>query len=54
MDGRVMGENLSRVGRDENWLDKQLRAQGHRDAREILLAVYRPEEDRLTLYKNED
>ena len=23
MDGRVMGENLSRVGRDENWLEKQ-------------------------------
>ena len=24
MDGRVMGENLSRMGLDENWLDAQL------------------------------
>ena len=53
MDGRVMGENLSRMGRDANWLEKQLKLQGHRDAKEIFLGVYRPEEDKLTLYKNE-
>ena len=54
MDGRVMGENLSRMGRDENWLGKQLKLQGHTDAKEIFLGIYRPEEDKLTLYKNED
>ncbi|MBE6531509.1 MAG: DUF421 domain-containing protein [Ruminococcaceae bacterium] len=54
MDGRVMGENLSRMGRDANWLEKQLKLQGHNDAKEIFLAVYRPEEDKLTLYKNGD
>lgn len=53
MDGRIMGENLSRVGRDENWLKKQLRAQRHKDEKEIFLGVYRPEEDKLTLYPNE-
>ena len=53
MDGRVMGENLSRVGRDINWLTKQLKLQGHNDTKEIFLAVYRPEEDKLTLYPNE-
>ena len=53
MDGRVMGENLSRMGRDENWLKKQLKLQGHTDAKEIFLGIYRPEEDKLTLYKNE-
>ena len=52
MDGRVMGENLSRVGRDANWLEKKLREQGYRDAKEIFLAVYRPEEERLTFYPN--
>ena len=52
MDGRVMGENLSRVGRDANWLEKQLREQGYREAKEIFLAVYRPEEERLTCYPN--
>ena len=53
MDGRVMGENLVRVGRDENWLNKQLRAQGTKSAKDIFLGIYRPEEDKLTLYKND-
>ncbi|MBR6782584.1 MAG: DUF421 domain-containing protein [Clostridia bacterium] len=54
MDGRVMGENLSRMGRDANWLAKQLKIQGCTDAKDILLGIYRPEEDKLTLYKNEE
>ena len=53
MDGRVMGENLSRIGRDGNWLTKQLKTQGHKDAKEVFLGVYHPEEDKLTLYPNE-
>ena len=53
MDGRVMGENLSRIGRDVNWLTKQLKAQEHKGAKEIFLGVYRPEEDKLTLYPNQ-
>ena len=52
MDGRVMGENLSRMGRDEQWLKKRLRSQGHTDAAEIFLGIYCREEDRLTLYPN--
>ena len=54
MDGRVMGENLSRVGRDVNWLIKQLKAHGYKDPKEIFLGIYRPKEDRLTLYQNKD
>lgn len=42
MDGRVMGENLSRMGRDVNWLTKQLNIQGCKDAKEIFLGIYRP------------
>ena len=53
MDGRVMGENLSRMGRDINWLEKQLRAQGYSDVKHIFLGIYRPEQDKLTLYPNE-
>ena len=53
MDGRVMGDNLSRMGRDVNWLTKQLNIQECKDAKEIFLGIYRPEEDKLTLYKNE-
>ena len=50
MDGRIMGENLRRLGRNEQWLNKQLRAEGFSDAKQILLGVYRTEEDKLTLY----
>ena len=53
MDGRVMGENLTRMGRDTNWLEKQLKAQGYKSVKDIFLGIYRPEEDKLTLYKNE-
>ena len=53
MDGRVMGENLTRMGRDTNWLEKQLKAQGYKSVKDVFLGIYRPEEDKLTLYKNE-
>ena len=53
MDGRIMGENLSRIGKDAKWLEKQLKSQGYKDAKEIFLGIYLPEEDRLTLYQNE-
>lgn len=50
MDGQILGENLSRMGRDENWLQKQLKKQGYKTEKDILLGIYRPEEDKLTLY----
>ena len=50
MDGRVMGENLTRIGRDEKWLQKQLKLQGYNDSMEIFLGIYRAEEDTLSLY----
>ncbi len=53
MDGRVMGENLSRIGRDGHWLTKQLKGQGYQDAKGIFLGIYRSEQDKLTLYPNE-
>ena len=53
MDGAVMGENLSRIGRDGKWLEKQLKAEGYKDAKEIVLAVYREGEDKLFLYPNQ-
>ena len=53
MDGRIMGDNLSRSGKDEKWLKNQLKLQGYGDAKEILLGVYRRGEDKLRLYPNE-
>ena len=53
MDGRIMGENLARIGLDGAWLDSRLHSQGFKSTKEIFLAVYRPEEDKLMLYKNQ-
>ena len=53
MDGRVMGENLCRIGRDAAWLNKQIKSHGYGDTKEIFLAVFRPDEDRLRIYGSE-
>ena len=53
MDGRIMGENLARMGRDDKWLSKQIAEQGYKSAEKIFLAIYREDEDKLTLYPNE-
>lgn len=53
MDGRIMGGNLARAGRSATWLCDQLNLMGYSSAKEVLLAVYRPEEDKLTVYKRE-
>lgn len=39
MDGRILGENLSRMGLNEKWLQKQIEAQGYHDAKEIFLGI---------------
>lgn len=54
MDGRVMGENLCRIGRDAAWLNKQIKLHGYGDTAEILLAIYRPDENELRVYRNEN
>ncbi len=53
LDGRIMGKNLVRMGRNEKWLEKELTARGFSGAEDIFLGIYHPEEDRLTLYPNE-
>ena len=53
MDGLILGDNLSRAGKDKKWLEDRLKLQGIESAKNIFLAVYRPEEDKLTLYQND-
>ena len=53
MDGRIMGENLSRLGLDEAWLENELKLQGIKSVKELLLCIYRPEENKLAFYVNE-
>lgn len=52
MDGRIMGENLSRAGLNEKWLEKQVKEQGYKNEKEILLGVYRADDQKLKLYPN--
>lgn len=52
MDGRVMAENLLRIGQNEAWLDKQIKSQNLKNTKDIFLGIYRPGEDKLTLYPN--
>ena len=53
MDGRVMGENLLRIGKNEEWLKSELKMQNYESAKQILLGVYYSNESGLTLYPNE-
>ena len=53
MDGRIMGENLSRIGRDERWLRGEVKKQGFGDESEIFLAIFR-EAEGVTIYAFEE
>ena len=43
MDGRILEENLKRMGRNADWLRKQLRSQGIGGAGEVFLGLCDPE-----------
>ena len=53
MDGRILGGNLARAGRSVTWLCDQLNFIGYASVKDVLLAIYRPEDDKLTVYKRE-
>ena len=50
MDGETLHENLTRLGFDDKWLKKQLKAQGFHNAKEIFLGVYHSDDATLSLY----
>lgn len=52
MDGRILHENLSRRGLDVIWLNRQLKEQGFKNAKEVFLGIC-SENNQLTLYKGE-
>lgn len=39
MDGKILGENLNRLGLDMNWLNSELKLLGHTNAEEVFLGV---------------
>ncbi len=50
MDGRILDDNLKRLGLDSDWLKKELECQGHKSAREIYLGIY-DDNHQLTLFE---
>ena len=52
MDGRILNENLKRMGLDDKWLQKQLNAQGYKKAEEVFLALC-DENNQLTVFAME-
>lgn len=51
MDGKILNENLQRMGLNETWLEKQLKNQGYKNAKEIFLGLC-DENKKLTLFKS--
>lgn len=39
MDGRILEDNLKRLGLDINWLNKELKCQGYKNAKQIFLGI---------------
>ena len=50
MDGKILTENLKRMGLDSVWLEKQLKSQGYKNAKEIYLGLC-DENKQLTLFE---
>lgn len=50
MDGRILNENLKRLGLDAVWLKKELECQGYKNAKEIFLGIC-DDNNQLTLFE---
>lgn len=53
MDGRILDENLERMGLDTIWLKRQLKEQGCNDPKDIFLGLC-DENNTLTLFQNKE
>ncbi len=52
MDGRILDENLKRLGLDKTWLKTQLTEQGYHNAKEVFLAIC-DKNNKLSIFKGE-
>lgn len=50
MDGRILEENLKRMGLDSVWLRKEINAQGYKSEKDVLLGIC-DDEHQLTLFE---
>lgn len=52
MDGRILEDNLKRMGLDAKWLQKQIKDQGFKNTKEVFLGICDPNKQ-LSLYRAE-
>lgn len=50
IDGKILKDNLKASGKDEKWLEKQLSNQGAANMKEVILANYDMNSDKLNIY----
>ena len=50
MDGRILDENLKRMGLDIKWLENQLKIEGFKNVKEIFLGIC-DDNNKLTLFE---
>ncbi len=51
IDGKIMKDNLSSTGKNEVWVEKQLKANGITDMKDVILANYDSTKDKLNIYR---
>lgn len=54
IDGKIMKKNLKIAGKDESWLEKELKVKGYKELDNILLATLDNNEKLIIYEKNED
>lgn len=50
IDGKILKDNLKFTGRNENWVNIQLKSKGVTDQKQVMLATYDKNKDQLNLY----
>lgn len=50
IDGKIMRDNLKSTGKNETWVEKQLKTNGTTDIKEVILATYDSTQDKLNIY----
>ena len=51
IDGKILKDNLKSTGKNEAWVERQLKSKGMPDIREVILATYDSTNDQLNIYR---
>ncbi len=54
LDGRIMEENLKKIGRNAQWLNKRIKLEGYGKAEDIFLGIYYSGDDKFLLYPSDE